>query len=100
MLESRSYELIQGVLYFEPPTSPGNLCTVVPVGLHSKILQETHSGTFAGHLLSRKCTIVCVAITGGKECVLTFITFVEAALSVPVVRELENQFDPLYLQFR
>ena len=54
VLESRYYELIQGVLYYEPPTSPGNLCVVVPTSLRSVILQEAHSGSLAGHFAFKK----------------------------------------------
>ena len=52
--ESGKYEVVQGVLYFVPDSSPGRLCIVVPESLRFKILEEAHSGCFAGHFAFKK----------------------------------------------
>ena len=44
---SGKYEVIQGILYFEPDFSPGRLCIVVPESLRPMLLQEDHAGCFA-----------------------------------------------------
>ena len=49
VLESRHYDIIDGVLYYEPPTVPGQLCIVVPESLKRSILQEAHCTNLAGH---------------------------------------------------
>ena len=54
VMESGKYEVVQGVLYFVPDSSPGHLCIVVPESLRSKILEEAHSGCFAGHFAFKK----------------------------------------------
>ena len=54
VLESERYEVIQGVLHFEPVAFPGRLCVVVPKGLRPTLLQEAHAGCFAGHFASKK----------------------------------------------
>ena len=54
ILESRHFEVIQGVLYYEPPTISGRLCVVVPEGLSQTLLKEAHSGCFGGHFAFKK----------------------------------------------
>ena len=54
VLESRSYEVMQGVLYYEPPTVPGRLCVVVPETLRVPLLQEAHATNLAGHFAFRR----------------------------------------------
>ena len=54
VLESQYYELIQGVLYYEPPTHLGHLCVVVPMNLRPVILQEAHCGSLARHFAFKK----------------------------------------------
>ena len=46
--------MIQGILYYEPPTKPGRLCVVVPEKLQSLLLQEAHASRFAGHFAFKK----------------------------------------------
>ena len=52
--ESQHFELIQGVLYFEPAASAGRLCVVVPKGLRDALLKESHASCFAGHFSAKK----------------------------------------------
>lgn len=52
VIESRYYDVIQGVLYYEPPTIPGRLC--VPEKLHRSLLQEAHGTCFSGHFAFKK----------------------------------------------
>ena len=40
VLESRHYDIIEGVLYYEPPTVPGRLCIVVPESLKRSIYKK------------------------------------------------------------
>ena len=54
VLESRTYEVMQGVLYYEPPTVPGRLCVVVPEALRAPLLQEAHATILAGHFAFRR----------------------------------------------
>lgn len=54
VLESNNYEVIQGVLYYEPDHKPGHLCIVVPESLHRTVLQEAHAGCCAGHFAFKK----------------------------------------------
>ena len=54
VLESPKFSIIDGVLYFEYPNSPSRWCIVVPKQLQQVLLQEAHSGQFAGHLAEKK----------------------------------------------
>ncbi len=54
VLESEHYEVIQGVLHFEPVAFPGCLCVVVPKWLRPKLLHEAHASCFAGHFSAKK----------------------------------------------
>ena len=53
MLESKNFELIDGLLYRDP-VCPGRWCLVVPKELCSQLLEEAHAGLFAGHFSERK----------------------------------------------
>ena len=63
-MESSKYEVIQGVLYFEPDSSAGQLCLVVPESLRPVILQEAHASCIAGHFVFKK---VYDSLCHGKE---------------------------------
>ena len=52
--ESQHFELIQGVLYFEPAGFAGRLCVVVPKSLRDALLEESHASHFAGHFSAKK----------------------------------------------
>ena len=52
--ESPKFELIDGVLYFEYPSSPHHWCIVVPNHLRQMLLEEAHPGQFAGHFAEKK----------------------------------------------
>ena len=54
VLEGRNYDVIRGVLYYEPPTVPGRLCVVVPDELRPALLQEAHATSWAGHFAFQK----------------------------------------------
>ncbi len=54
VLESEHYEVIQGVLHFEPVAFPGRLCVVVPKCVRPKLLHEAHASCFAGHFSAKK----------------------------------------------
>lgn len=54
VLESDRFELIHGVLHYEPPTSIGRLCVVVPRSDRDNLLQEGHASCFAGHFSAKK----------------------------------------------
>ena len=54
LLESKQFDLLDGVLHHENPAFPGRLCVVVPKQLHTNLLEETHAGRFAGHLAEKK----------------------------------------------
>ena len=47
VLESRHFDLLDGVLHHENPHNPGKWCLAVPVSLRSSLLEDAH---FAGHL--------------------------------------------------
>ena len=50
VLESRHFDLLDGVLHHENPHRPGKWCLTVPVSLRSALLEDAHNGLFAGHL--------------------------------------------------
>ena len=50
VLESRHFDLLDGILHHENPHSPGKWCLAVPVSLRSALLADAHGGLFAGHL--------------------------------------------------
>ena len=54
VLESKAYEMIDGVLHHENPNQPGRWCIVVPSEVQPELLQEAHAGCVAGHLSERK----------------------------------------------
>ena len=54
VLESKLYEVIEGVLYHENPAFPGRWCVVVPKDFRTALLEEAHQGRFAGHLAEKK----------------------------------------------
>ena len=54
VLESKVFEMIDGVLHCESPTVTGRWCVVVPPELRSKLLTEAHDGIFAGHFSELK----------------------------------------------
>ncbi len=58
VLESDRFELIHGVLHYEPPTSIGRLCVVVPRSDRDR------------------CMIACEGTIGGRVCEQTCTTFV------------------------
>ena len=50
VLESRHFDLLDGVLHHENPHRPGKWCLAVPVSLRSALLEDAHDGLLAGHL--------------------------------------------------
>ena len=54
VLESRNYDVIHGVLYYEPPTISGRLCVVVPEKWKQSLLCEAHATSLAGHFAFKK----------------------------------------------
>ena len=48
LLERSRFDLIDGVLHYEDPKSPGQWRLVVPEELKSVILDEAHGGRFGG----------------------------------------------------
>ena len=53
-LESSQYELLDGVLCHENPSKSGIWCIVVTKNLRADLVNETHSGKFAGHFAERR----------------------------------------------
>ena len=53
VMESKLFQVIDGVLYFENKTLD-KLCVVVPEKYHQAILEEAHCGRFAGHFAEKK----------------------------------------------
>lgn len=53
-IESKAFEMIDGVLHHESPSIPGRWCVVVPRKLRPEVLKEAHDGVFAGHFSERK----------------------------------------------
>ena len=49
VLESPQYDMVDGVLHNESPVAPGSWRVVVPKDLRQSLLEEVHSGRFAGH---------------------------------------------------
>ena len=49
VLESKMFEMIDGILHRESPSVPGRWCVVVPPELRSQLLAEAHDSIFAGH---------------------------------------------------
>lgn len=54
VLERDRYELINGVLHFEPSAFIGRLCVVVPKSLRAALLEESHANHFSGHFSTKK----------------------------------------------
>ena len=54
VLESKQFQVIDGVLYHDKPVFPNKLCVVVPECLRETLLKESHCGRFAGHLSEKK----------------------------------------------
>ena len=54
VMESRHFELIDGVLYHETAHFPGRWCIAVPASLQKSLLQDAHGGVFAGHLVEKR----------------------------------------------
>ena len=54
VLESARYDLIDGVLHSENPSTPGRWCIVVPRDLRPSLLEEAHAGCYAGHFSEKK----------------------------------------------
>ena len=54
VLESKNFELIDGLLHREDPACPGRWCLVVPKELRPQLLEEAHAGLFAGHFSEKK----------------------------------------------
>ena len=54
VLESKRYEMIDGILHHEDPLHPGQWCIVVPTVLQPQLLEEAHAGLFAGHFSGKK----------------------------------------------
>ena len=53
-LESSRFDIIDGVLYYENPDTPGSWRIAVPRQIRLTLLKEAHSGKFAGHFAERK----------------------------------------------
>ena len=53
-LEQDQYEMIDGILHHENPANPGQWRIVVPKSLQLSVLEEAHSGRFAGHFAERR----------------------------------------------
>ena len=53
-MEKSRYEIIDGILYFENPSTPGKWKIAVPKELRATLLSETHDGKFAGHFGEQK----------------------------------------------
>ena len=54
VLESRHFDLLDGVLHHENPHSPGRWCVAVPTTLRTVLLEDAHSGLLAGHLAEKR----------------------------------------------
>ena len=54
VLESRHFDLLDGVLHHENPNSPGRWCLAVPQELRTFLLEDAHSGLLAGHLSEKR----------------------------------------------
>lgn len=48
ILESKQFEVVEGVLYHENLAFPGRWCIVAPKKLRAALLEEAHQGRFAG----------------------------------------------------
>ena len=54
VMESKTYEMLEGVLHHEHPTDPNKWCMVVPTEERPKLLKESHGRKFSGHFSERK----------------------------------------------
>ena len=54
VLEQDQYDIIDGILHHENPANPGYWRIVVPKSLQQNVLEEAHSGRFAGHFAERR----------------------------------------------
>ena len=54
LLESSQYDMLDGVLHNENPVAPGSWRVVVPKNLRQSLLEEAHSGWFAGHFSEKR----------------------------------------------
>ena len=54
VLESSQYDMVDGVLHSENPVIPGSWRIVEPKELRQSLLEEAHSGRFAGHFSERR----------------------------------------------
>ena len=99
-MESRKYEVIQGVLYYEPPTSPGKLCVVVPAKLREDLMCEAHATCLAGHFAFKKVYDRIRRHYWWKDYVLMCIDFVAPAWFVQVARARVGPYDQLSPQYQ
>ena len=65
-MEGPKFDLIDGVLYFEYPSSPRKWSIVVPRHLRQILLEESHSGHFQVILPREKSTTTFTVTIGGK----------------------------------
>ena len=54
ILESKSYEMVEGVLHHKHAKDPAKWCVVVPKEEQPKLLGEHHGGRLAGRFAERK----------------------------------------------
>lgn len=54
VLETSQYDLVDGFLRCENPVIPGSWRVVVPKELRKPLLEEAHSGRFAGHFFEKR----------------------------------------------
>ena len=54
VFESRTFNVVSGVLHREDPSFPTRNCIVAPSLMRDSLIQEAHQGRFAGHLAQKK----------------------------------------------
>ena len=54
VLEQDQYDIIDGILHHENPANPSYWRVIVPNSLQQNVLEEAHSGRFAGHFAERR----------------------------------------------
>lgn len=86
VLESRHFDLCDGVLHHESVHFPGTWCVAVPINLRPLLLEDAHEGILAGHLAVS--TTDLDGSIGGPVCVETYENIVALASHVPLGRGL------------
>lgn len=99
-LESKQFEVIDGVFYHENSPFPGRWCVVTPKQFHEALLEKSHQGHFAGHLASKKVYDRLRRHVWWKGMKNDASRFCKACQCVPLEKVVVGPFDLPWPQFQ